>query len=99
MIVSRFNDYLGEVLDTILNLPGHFNELSLQLQKRLISDFSHFGLQLSQLYITSITPPEEVQKAIDDKSRLNVIHDIDKFVKMKAAMAVSVPCAGTSRLF
>ncbi len=88
VIVSRFNDYLGEVLDSILNLPGRFDELSLQLQKRLIGDFAHFGLQLSQLYITSITPPEEVQKAIDDKSRLNVIHDIDKFVKMKAAMAM-----------
>ncbi len=88
VIVSRFNDYLGEVLDTILNLPGRFDELSLQLQKRLIGDFAHFGLQLSHLYITSITPPDEVQKAIDDKSRLNVIHDIDKFVKMKAAMAM-----------
>jgi membrane protease subunit (stomatin/prohibitin family) len=88
VIVSRFNDYLGEILDTILNLPGRFDELSLQLQKRLIGDFAHFGLQLSQLYITSITPPDEVQKAIDDKSRLNVIHDIDKFVKMKAAMAM-----------
>jgi membrane protease subunit (stomatin/prohibitin family) len=88
VIVSRFNDYLGEVLDSILNLPGRFDELSLQLQKRLVGDFSHFGLHLSQLYITSITPPEEVQKAIDDKSRLNVIHDIDKFVKMKAAMAM-----------
>jgi membrane protease subunit (stomatin/prohibitin family) len=29
-----------------------------------------------------------VQRAIDDKGRLNVIHDIDKFVKMKAAMAM-----------
>ena len=88
VIVSRFNDYLGEVLDSILNLPGRFDELSLQLQKRLVGDFAHFGLQLSQLYITSITPPEEVQKAIDDKGRMNVIHDIDKFVKMKAAMAM-----------
>jgi membrane protease subunit (stomatin/prohibitin family) len=88
VIVSRFNDYLGETLDTILNLAGKFDELSIELQKRLIGDFAHFGLHLSHLYITSITPPEEVQKAIDDKSRLSVINDIDKFVKMKAAMAM-----------
>lgn len=88
VIVSRFNDYLGETLDTILNLAGQFDELSTELQKRLIGDFAHFGLHLSHLYITSITPPEEVQKAIDDKSRLSVIHDMDKFVKMKAAMAM-----------
>ncbi|MCF8057339.1 MAG: SPFH domain-containing protein [Desulfocapsa sp.] len=88
VIVSRFNDYLGETLDTILNLAGKFDELSIELQKRLEDDFGHFGLRLSHLYITSITPPEEVQKAIDDKGRLSVIHDMDKFVKMKAAMAM-----------
>ncbi len=88
VIVSRFNDYLGETLDTILDLAGQFDELSIELQKRLVGDFGHFGLHLSHLYITSITPPEEVQKAIDDKSRLSVINDMDKFVKMKAAMAM-----------
>ncbi len=88
VIVSRFNDYLGETLNTILELAGQFDELSIELQKRLVGDFAHFGLHLSHLYITSITPPEEVQKAIDDKSRLSVINDMDKFVKMKAAMAM-----------
>ncbi len=88
VIVSRFNDYLGETLDSILNLAGRFDELSAELQKRLVGDFSYFGLHLSHLYITSITPPEEVQKAIDDKSRLSVISDMDSFVRMKAAMAM-----------
>ncbi len=88
VIVSRFNDYLGEKLDTIFNLPGKFDELSRELQQRLAADFSNFGLRLSHLYITSITPPEEVQKAIDDKSRMGLIEDMDRFMKLKAAMAM-----------
>jgi len=88
VIVSRFNDYLGETLDSIFNLPGKFDELSRELQQRLAADFSNFGLRLSHLYITSITPPEEVQKAIDDKSRMGIIDDIDRFMKLKAAMAM-----------
>ncbi len=88
IIVSRLNDYLGETLDTIFNIPGKFDELSIELQKRLISDFADFGLRLSHLYITSITPPEEVQQAIDDKGRLKVIDDMENFLKMKAAMAM-----------
>ena len=88
VIVSRFNDYLGEELDSILNLPGRYEELSEGLKKRLQEDFSHFGLGLSQLYITSINPPTEVQKTIDDKSRLNVINDLDRLVKLKAAAAM-----------
>jgi membrane protease subunit (stomatin/prohibitin family) len=88
VIVSRLNDYLGEHLDSLFNLPGKFDEFSADLQKKLSSDFARFGLKLSQMYITSITPPEEVQKAIDDQSRMNAIRDMDKFVRMKAAMAM-----------
>jgi membrane protease subunit (stomatin/prohibitin family) len=88
VIVSRFNDYLGQTLDTIFNLPGKFDELSEELQKRLTADFSHFGLRLSQLFITSITPPDEVQSAIDDKSRMGLIQDMGKFLQLKAAMAM-----------
>lgn len=88
VIVSRFNDYLGETLDTIFNLPGKFDQLSEELQKRLSDDFSKFGLTLSDLFITSITPPEEVQNAIDDKSRMGLIQDMEKFMQLKAAMAM-----------
>jgi membrane protease subunit (stomatin/prohibitin family) len=88
VIVSRFNDHLGENLDSLLNLPGRYDELSASLRARLEEDFSHFGLGLSHLYITSITPPEEVQKAIDDKSRLGVFEDLNGLLKMKAAMAL-----------
>jgi len=58
------------------------------LQERLKKDFSHFGLGLTHLYTDSITPPREVQGAIDDRGRLNVIQDLDRLVKLKAAMAM-----------
>ncbi len=96
VIVSRFNDHLGENLDSLFNLPGRYDELSEDLQKRLRDDFSHFGLGLEHLYITSITPPTEVQKAIDDKSRLGVIQDLDRLVKMKAAMAMEKAAESTA---
>lgn len=88
VIVSRLNDFLGEVLETLLDLPGRFDEMALALKNRLVHDFSRFGLALDELYITSITPPEEVQAAIDDRGRLSVIRDMDNFVRMKAAMAM-----------
>jgi membrane protease subunit (stomatin/prohibitin family) len=88
VIVSRFNDFMGESIDTIFDLPARYNELSDELQALLVHDFTKFGLQLNDLYINSITPPPDVQKAIDDKSRLGVFDDINKLLKMKAAMAL-----------
>ena len=94
VVVSRFNDYMGEHLDSILSLPGKYEEMSEELHKRLQEDFAHFGLGLSHIYINSITPPPEVQQAIDDQSRLGVLGDLDRLVKMKAAMALE-KAAGT----
>jgi len=88
VIVSRFNDYLGEHIDSIFTLPGKYEDLSKGLISRLEEDFSHYGIGLTQLYIDSITPPPEVQKAIDDKSRLSVFDDLNRLLKMKASMAI-----------
>ena len=71
------------------------NSQSSGLQQRLAKDLSRFGLKLSQLFITSITPPPEVQQSIDDKSRLGVIQDMDKLIKLKAASAMEKAAEST----
>ena len=88
VIVSRFNDLMGEKIDSILNLPSKYSQLSEGLSKRLQEDFSRFGLGLDRLYINAITPPPEVQAAIDDRSRLGVFKDMNKLMQLKAAMAM-----------
>ena len=88
VIVSRFNDYLGEKIDSLLELPSKYDEMSNALVERVQDDFSHFGIQLTHLYINAITPPPEVQQAIDDRSRMGVFEDMDKLMQMKAAMAM-----------
>jgi membrane protease subunit (stomatin/prohibitin family) len=93
VIVSRFNDHLGEHLKSLFDLPRHYDELSEGLKVRLTEDLRHYGLALVNLYINSITPPPDVQQAIDDKSRLGVFQDLDKLVKMKAAMAMEKAAA------
>ena len=96
VIVSRFNDFMGETLDSILNLPAKYDELSKGLSERLAEDFKHFGLGMTHLYINSVTPPPEVQQAIDDKSRMNVFDDMNKLMQMKAAMAMEKAAQGES---
>ncbi|MBN2233091.1 MAG: SPFH domain-containing protein [Deltaproteobacteria bacterium] len=94
VIVSRFNDFMGETIDSILNLPARYDELAAGLSGRLQKDFARFGLGLNHLYLNSITPPPEVQQAIDDKSRLHVFDDMNKLMQMKAAMAMEQAAKG-----
>ena len=88
VIVSRFNDYMGETIDSILNLPARYDELSENMLNRVQKDFSNFGIGITHLYINAITPPPEVQQAIDDRSRMGVFDDMNKLMQMKAAMAM-----------
>ncbi len=88
VIVSRFNDLMGETIDSVLNLPSRYETLAEGLSKRLSEDFSRFGLALDRLYINAITPPPEVQAAIDDRSRMALFQDLNKLLQMKAAMAM-----------
>ena len=88
VIVSRFNDFMGDTIESILTLPAKYEQLSEGLVKRLHEDFGQFGLGLANLYINAVTPPPEVQQAIDDRSRMGVIQDMNKLLKMKAAMAM-----------
>lgn len=88
VIVSRFNDFLGGNLDTVFNLPGRYESIAQGITKVLQEDFARFGLCLSDLYINAVTPPADVQKAIDDKSRLGLFDDMNHLMQMKSAMAM-----------
>ncbi len=88
VIVSRINDLFGEQLDTIFDLPQNYDELAVDIKKRLVNDFDKYGMELIDFFINSITPPPEVQKMIDERSGLQAVGDLDNFFKFKAAKAM-----------
>jgi membrane protease subunit (stomatin/prohibitin family) len=88
VIVSRLNDFLGESVDTLFNLPKYYDELAVAVKTRLSEDFRKYGMELIDLFINRITPPEEVQKMIDDRSGMEAVGDLGKFMQFKAAKAI-----------
>ncbi len=88
VIVSRLNDMFGEKLETIFDLPAQFDEIGNDIKVRISNDFSKYGLELIDFFVTSITPPDEVQKMIDEKSSMKAVGDLDKFLKYSLAKAM-----------
>jgi membrane protease subunit (stomatin/prohibitin family) len=88
LIVGRLNDMLGENLHTIFELPQYFDELGGGLKGRLRDDFGKYGLEVSDFVINSITPPEEVQKMIDERAGMGAVGDMGRFMQFKAAKAM-----------
>jgi membrane protease subunit (stomatin/prohibitin family) len=87
-IVARLNDLLGENLTSIFDLPQVYDALSLGLKSRVADDFAKYGIELVDLFLGAITPPEEVQKMIDERSGMGALGDLNAYLKFKTARAI-----------
>ncbi len=88
IIVSRLNNFLGETVNSLFDLPKHYDEMAVNVKTRLTEDFKKYGMELVDFYINRITPPEDAQKMIDERSGMQAVGDLDKFFKYKAAKAM-----------
>jgi membrane protease subunit (stomatin/prohibitin family) len=88
LCVARLNDLLGETLKTILDLPRYYDELAGALKGRVADDFGKYGLELVDFLIGAITPPEEVQKMIDERAGMGAIGDMQRYLAFKAARSM-----------
>lgn len=86
--VARLNDLLGETLKTVLDLPRYYDELSGGLKGRVADDFGKYGMELVDFLIGAISPPEEVQKMIDERAGMGAIGDMQKYLAFKAARGI-----------
>jgi len=89
LIVSRLTDLLGTSQVGMLDLPSKFDEIAAGTRIKVTEDFAKYGLELVDFFINAITPPEEVQKAIDARSSMGAIGDLRAFTMYQAANSMS----------
>ena len=89
IILSKLNVVLGKMLKSIFDIPVMMDDLNLVLRTELQQDLSGLGLTLHDLYIQSISVPEEVQKMIDTKSGMNAVGNLDQYMKLKIANSLA----------
>ena len=88
VIVGRLADILGESLESVLDLPRYFDELGAGLKARIKDDFAQYGLAVVDFIVNAISPPEDVQKRIDERSGMEAVGGMDRYFQYKAAQAI-----------
>ncbi len=88
IIVSNFNDILGDLKSTLTDLPGMMTDLNSVSRASLSDDFDRIGLEIVTFQVEAITPPEEVAKMIDQRSGMGAIGDMGAFTQFQAAQAM-----------
>ncbi len=88
VIVGRLADLLGESLDSVLDLPRYFDELGAGLKARIKDDLAQYGIAVVDFVVNAISPPEDVQKRIDERSGMEAVGGMDRYFQFKAAQAI-----------
>jgi membrane protease subunit (stomatin/prohibitin family) len=88
-ICSAFADLLGESKIAALDLAANYSELSDSLRKKVVERVDdEYGLDIPQLFIVNISLPEEVEKALDTRTSMGVIGDMNKFQQFQMGKAM-----------
>jgi membrane protease subunit (stomatin/prohibitin family) len=88
LIVTRFSDMLGESKIPMLELAANYNELSSFLTGKIAPEFLEYGLELTKLLVENIALPPEVEEALDKKSSMGIIGNLDDFLKYQSGTAM-----------
>ena len=89
LVVARLTDLLGTLGISILDLPAKYDEIASGTRAKVSEEFGKYGLELVDFFVNAITPPEEVQKAIDARSAMGAVGDLNAFMKFQAANSMA----------
>jgi membrane protease subunit (stomatin/prohibitin family) len=93
-ILSRLSDAIAESKIAALDIASKYDELSANGRQILAPEFAGYGLELSRFFIENVSLPEEVETAIDQRTKLGVLGDrLGQYTQLQAADAVKVAAA------
>lgn len=87
-IVSRLNTILGQNLKTVFDLAQYYPQIETAVKASVSDFFNSMGIELTDLILTGIVPPEEVQEKINERSAMGAVGNLDAYMKFKAAQSL-----------
>lgn len=88
LVVSGLTDLFATANVGLLQMAAKFDELAAAARVKLADQFKKLGLELTDFMINNISPPEEVQKAIDARSSMAALGDLRSYTLYQAANGI-----------
>jgi membrane protease subunit (stomatin/prohibitin family) len=87
-IVARFVDAIGQAHMAVLDMAGNYDKISQVALEKIKPDLAGMGLALTTFYIENISLPPEVEQALDKRTQMGVLGNLDQYTKYQAATAI-----------
>lgn len=88
-LVQLLTDAIGESKLSALDLAANYKELGKKVEALAKEEFAPLGLKVSNFVIENLSLPEDVEKALDERTKMGVMEDkMGTYTQFKAANAM-----------
>lgn len=84
-LVSGLSDAIAQSKIPALDLAANYDELSQYALQTLAPRIENLGLKLESFVIENISLPQEVEQAMDRRTSMGVVGDLNKYTQFQAA--------------
>ncbi len=97
MITSSFSDVLGKLQIAALDLASKYQEIAAAVRTAVVEQIDdEYGLDCPQLVVVNISLPEAVEKALDTRTSMGVIGDMNRFQQYQMGQAMTAAAENPS---
>lgn len=89
LVLNGLADTIAESKLSALDLASNYKEFGEKIVQNAQAEFEKLGLMLTNCVIENLSLPEEVEKVLDERTRIGVLEDkIGTYTRLKAADAI-----------
>lgn len=94
-IVSKLNVVMGKNLKTVFELGQYYGQIEEGVKAEVGDFFASMGIQVTDIILAGIVPPDEVQEKINERSAMGALGNLDQYMKFKTAQAMEKAAENT----
>ncbi|MBO5884401.1 MAG: SPFH domain-containing protein [Clostridia bacterium] len=89
ILIQVMTDIVAESNMSILDLAASYKEFSDAVVQKSVGEFSKLGLKICSVVIENLSLPEEVEKVLDERTKLGVLEEkMGTYTQYQAAQAI-----------
>lgn len=89
LIIQSISDTIAESKVSFLDLASNYKEFGESVVAGSEKEFGVYGLKLEKLVVENLSLPEEVEKALNERSRLGIMEEkMDTYTRLQTADAI-----------
>ena len=100
-LVQSLNDTLGGLQKnkhmSIVDIPAYLNEIEQLILTKIVDETNRYGLKIMNIAGLNLNLPEDVQKAIDTRSAMGALGDMNRYQAYQTGKAIGDVGTGAAK--